>query len=843
VYAVDVSEYVAGIVLGREWEPNGVYITNQKNQTTQYQGDFISLADGNAMEAWLAEVMDFTVLYETQTYQMQHPVSFVNWLTLDPLYHNTEIIENEKVREFDNDLEVVHFERFHTNELFDPGIFASYHAYPYYPDYVYLKEEYANAVNIQSKADNYFGYLKDLKANHGGMPLVIAEYGIPSSRGSSHKTPFGFDQGGHSEARQAEISMMLTRDIFHTGCAGAVYFEWTDEWFKHNWLVMDFEKPFEDRKLWHNMENPEQNFGIMALESRERTIDADFDDWNNNWRKSGSINTQFHADPAYFYMAATFQELDFKKHNLYIAIDTYSKNKGDHRLPFYGQDFSRGFEFLVEVYSPGSANILVDEPYSVYTDIYNDSIPVYASKPNSNGRFVAQELLTNRGRVSLTGEYFPPKKVNRSPLVFGKSDEGITSNADWFWSDDKQHLEMRLTWHLLNVSDPAKNYVLDDKPGTPEIEYTETDGFRLKWFITNKSNQVIEQIPEDGYLTYLWEKWNEPEWSSRLKPLYDSLQHYFAAVNYEDLKHVNNDYSGSEKHDFKICKFYRNLDGAASFSFRGNDYSHLEMAIPVLDKYHVKASFALQPDLLAENSERLQTDAAGPRRRATTREVMTLYNNGHDLILHTNQNAKEGYREFSQKTGVDPEILVSEEALNPDKEEEIYFSRSFKTGNNLFRGIQYRNVNGNMTSASELDSLLTRNAEKWVILNYQYLTNNLESVREQSLFSLQKEFEWHLRLARNHRFWLAGEWDVYRYLKERKASAIKARRYDNNIIVEVDNDLDKSVFDFPLTVCYQTDASYVRVSTEDREYTLTNRKGSVYFDIIPGQQVTLKEIW
>ncbi|MDZ7776498.1 MAG: hypothetical protein U5L09_13270 [Bacteroidales bacterium] len=61
--------------------------------------------------------------------------------------------------------------------------------------------------------------------------------------------------------------------------------------------------------------------------------------------------------------------------------------------------------------------------------------------------------------------------------------------------------------------------------------------------------------------------------------------------------------------------------------------------------------------------------------------------------------------------------------------------------------------------------------------------------------------------------------------------------------MEVDNDLDKSVFDFPLTVCYQTDASYVRVSTEEREHTLTNRKGSVYFDIIPGQQVTLKEIW
>ncbi len=57
--------------------------------------------------------------------------------------------------------------------------------------------------------DNYYCYLKDLKEHNKGMPLIIAEYGLPSSRGNSHYTPLGFNQGGHSEEAQASLSVQL----------------------------------------------------------------------------------------------------------------------------------------------------------------------------------------------------------------------------------------------------------------------------------------------------------------------------------------------------------------------------------------------------------------------------------------------------------------------------------------------------------------------------------------------------------------------------------------------------------------------------------------------------------
>ncbi|MGM0646889.1 MAG: hypothetical protein ACQESZ_00720 [Bacteroidota bacterium] len=840
VYATDVSRYLAGLVLGREWEPNGVFITNQKHQDDHYYGDFVSLVEGNAMEVWLAEIMDFTARYQTQIYKKQYPLSFVNWLPLDPMYHNTEIIENEKVREFDNDLESVHFERFNTSELFAPGLFASYHVYPYYPDYIYLKDEYAQAKNTQGRNDNYFGYLKDLKSRHEGMPLIIAEYGIPDSRGNSHQTPLGYDQGGHNELEQAEISMQLTRDIFQTGCAGAVYFEWTDEWFKHNWLVMDFEKPFHNRKLWHNIENPEQNFGILALESQKHMMDGDFSDWKGELQKSKHLSVQFDADPAYFYLASKFDQLDFRKQNLYIAIDTYSKEKGDHQLPFLDKYFDRGFEFLIEIVNPDSANIFVDEPYSVFTDIYNDHIPVYRSKKNANGLFIPQYMLTNRGRMSITGEYFDSLLLNRSPLIHGNSQKPESSNADWFWNSQTKQLEMRLTWHLLNVSDPANHYVLDDKEGTSDIEVSKTEGFNIKFFITDKKGSPLAEIPEQRYYKYLWDSWEMPTYTVKPKLLYDSLQHYFKHLNANEIVSDTPTYQGnSSSRDFRICDFYQNKEGAVSFRFLGTDYSQLQFAVPVLEKYHTKASFGVVPSFVADSPERHELDEAGMRRRFSLHEINVIHNNGHDIVLqHKSSTEPADVRPWLKKYPLSMQYGADESF---DQNSLLLFNT--EKVNYSVNGITFTNIDAYRHSLPSTDSVFSHNKDNWLVVNYRYFLEDTTQTRGSELFIDQKAFEWQLRLARNYDFWLAPEWDVYRYQKLKKESEIEIVQYDNTIFVSLVNQLDADIYNHPVTICFQTDAPHVKIRSDAKEYTLTNRKGHVYFNMVPNTQTTIQEIW
>ena len=261
---------------------------------------------------------------------------------------------------------------------------------------------------------------------------------------------------------------------------------------------MDFEQPSEDRKLWHNMENPEQNFGIYAMESRTKTIDGNLSDWGGDDFEVNEMNIKSAADPGYFYLTAKLPGFDFIHNNLYIAIDTYDEEKGDHRLPFTNKEFDNGFEFLLEFKSRDSALILVDEPYSVFTDIYNDITPVYASVNNNNGEFIHQLMLTNRGRVGLLGEKTDSVIIDRSPLVFGNSSNPGYSNADWYFNDTDNTIEIRLDWHLINVSDPAKRYVLDDKAGTGDIEYSKTDALRYMFLLPvitmTLSNNILKMI-------------------------------------------------------------------------------------------------------------------------------------------------------------------------------------------------------------------------------------------------------------------------------------------------------------------------------------------------------------
>ncbi|HEX03557.1 MAG TPA: hypothetical protein ENH10_00150, partial [Bacteroidetes bacterium] len=176
VYTADVSRYTAALILGREWEPNTVSDMRwQYPERTSYQGVFFSVPNGQPMECWIAETLDYTARYETATYNLQHALSFVNWLPLDPMYHDSEWIEWDEVREFDNDLEIIDPGNIHDSPLFKPGYFASYHAYPYYPDFVYNDAKYQEAECSNGQC-TYYGYLQDLIAAHDNMPVVIAEF-------------------------------------------------------------------------------------------------------------------------------------------------------------------------------------------------------------------------------------------------------------------------------------------------------------------------------------------------------------------------------------------------------------------------------------------------------------------------------------------------------------------------------------------------------------------------------------------------------------------------------------------------------------------------------------------
>lgn len=115
---------------------------------------------------------------------------------------------------------------------FKPGVFASYHVYPYYPDFLNYQRSYTAFRDESGKINTYRAYLRDLFKHHT-MPVLVAEFGVPAARGMAHTNLHsGFNQGRHDETEQGQMIAAMLRNLTPGIYCGAIVFTWQDEWFK-----------------------------------------------------------------------------------------------------------------------------------------------------------------------------------------------------------------------------------------------------------------------------------------------------------------------------------------------------------------------------------------------------------------------------------------------------------------------------------------------------------------------------------------------------------------------------------------------------------------------------------
>lgn len=501
MYRADVSQWTLGYIIGREWEPYSVVAYNAAHPTrTGFTGKYLTLQGGSALDAWLAEQCDYLVGFEMERYNAQRPVAYTNWPTLDPLFHPTETTKTQEIvllqgrgekivempREYDNDSVGLDAVKMHATPAYRAGVFASYHAYPYYPDFLRVDPGYSKARSPEGPS-NYFGYLRELVEHHGDMPVVISEYGVPSSRGIGHYQPQGWTHGGLSEEQQATANARLTRDIYASGAAGAGLFALIDEWFKKNWIVIDFEVPTERKRLWLNPLDAEENYGVIAMRAGRKgsgiTIDGGTADWRGRPVLYGSQPAPVPAslqlkslrvaqDEAYLYLRLDVGRIDWSRAHYQIGIDTYERKLGDTRLPHTGSHSPTGLEFVVDIGGPPETQLLVDRPYNPYTPVL---IP--GSKPPAIQYVYTHPLLTvandaaqwdslvvvpNRRRIGRNGEIYPAMSYNRNRLLY--SAQSQNSLADWFADTATGVIEVRLAWGMLQVVDPSRGACCSEIP-------------------------------------------------------------------------------------------------------------------------------------------------------------------------------------------------------------------------------------------------------------------------------------------------------------------------------------------------------------------------------------------
>ncbi len=477
-YTVDASKWVMAYIIGREVSPLEINTTNTNYPgKNAYYGSYLSIENVQAAEVFVTCYMDSLLSYEQLNYQTQRPISFSSWPTLDPLTHPTETMTQEDEEQLD--LSKIDFTKANA------GFFASYHAYPYYPDFISREPKY-KYMHDDEGPNSYLAYLQELKSHYKNIPLLIAEYGVPSSWGVAHYSQSGMNHGGLSELEQGKVSVRLLKTIIDANCAGGAQFALIDEWFKRTWICDPFDFPVDDRVMWHNVSAAEQNFGIIGF----RRGDFSYLPWQTFAPTDPIKAISAGLNYAYFNLQVELRQPFTDLDTLWVALDTYSAALGEVKLP-NGQLLPTGAEFLLRI-TNDAADLFVTEAYDLYGIWHNISLveQQYQSVPSDGKPWKLVRWKNNQAEPDI--QYIGHMQVNRLNLP-------QTSLDAVRFINDTMHV--RLPWSLLQVINPGRKRVMHDDRSTHSIrEDTITDGIAVSLFYKEQLMATASR--------FSWDNWN-----------------------------------------------------------------------------------------------------------------------------------------------------------------------------------------------------------------------------------------------------------------------------------------------------------------------------------------------
>lgn len=518
VYTRDISNYVAGWILGIEPDSDMVIATNENHpDKTGYDGEYLTCENVQPYETFWCEIGDYALTYETEAYRVQRMVSFTNWPTADVMEH-----PNDPEMEDEVSLSV---ENIRAKDSFIPGVFASYHIYSYYPNFLFEDLPYRNYVDENGDLNTYRAYLEDLKQYHD-YPILVAEFGLPSCRGVTHVNPVtGFNQGHLTEQEQGEKLVHMFEDIKKAGYAGGLIFAWQDEWFKRTWNTMDY-NDIERRSFWCDVQTCEQHFGLMEFVSIENkptpVIDGQRDEWaEEQLILDNGAGSKVYAkmDSTYLYLMVDSRGADYNIDGNLIYFDVAPDYGGEI---YQGKPLSRAADYVLEINGKDESRIRVHEHSDIYHFLYETYDPYVTEifKKSEDGFGPFYLMLDRQLWLPLTETLIPVQRIETGLLRFGTTNRernDFDSLADFCYNGDV--FEVRIPWQLVGFRDPSRKVIHNNFFDTGALDGVPIDEIYIG-LVTPEGDQ--------GSASFTWNNWEYAETEERLRDSYYIIQDYLA---------------------------------------------------------------------------------------------------------------------------------------------------------------------------------------------------------------------------------------------------------------------------------------------------------------------------
>jgi hypothetical protein len=509
-WGTDVTPWLVAWIIGLEFDLYATHTSDQRNADAPAVAGtyFRSTPEASPTERWLAARMDELAGFEAAR-GVSTPLAFVNWPTTDPLTHPDEPLDQEDLV----DLDANHVR---PTAAWPAGTFASYHAYPYYPDFQRHEKALQN-FGYAGRADPYAGYLTSLKRHHADMPTMITEFGVPSSVGSAHNGPLGRSQGDHSERGAMQVDAELLRLIRDVGLAGGLLFAWTDEWFKFTWNTREHQDG-ERRQLWHDPLTNEQHFGLVAMDAAGQP-DAPVQTLLDQPEGRPATMVTATVDESYLHLRVTVG--DSAPSTLTLGFDVLPEMTG---APAPGSGDRRAdAAFVLDLAARKGQAYLRTELDPMPLDY---PVPAADRAPAPAG-WAAFQLVVNRAlTVPTTGEKLPAELLDTGVLRHGPWQPGAKdSDSRALWHRAGDDLVVRVPWAMLGFADPSAHRVAVPSGGGQG---------RVAELTTQVSPGVAVTVSATGTdqatATVTWPSWQRAYFDERLKDGADLFRDALADV-------------------------------------------------------------------------------------------------------------------------------------------------------------------------------------------------------------------------------------------------------------------------------------------------------------------------
>lgn len=305
-----------------------------------------------------------------------------------------------------------------------------------------------------------------------------------------------YKKAAKTEGQQGRDIVDALSAVRDAGCLGAEVYDLNDSWAEVSDDMRKFTSSEDTSYLWHNTCDEKQMTGVVAVEEKKPTTPGlvlSDDDLVQA--------IQMYSDSAYMYITLQMlQELDYSSNAMFVGIDTFQRNDGEY---YYAKKFTpnslSGMEFVLRFDDKRKAELNVIRSYD-------------RSKRNS----------------AFTKESYEAKFNKVADLVYG----GFDKHDSQFYQTGST-IYVRIPWTWLNVFDPTRNLMINDKNFGKKAKTTATNGMLVSVMIGERSSGDLmygfpEKKQDPGYKMFKWKGWEKLTYEIRTKDSYKILSNYYS---------------------------------------------------------------------------------------------------------------------------------------------------------------------------------------------------------------------------------------------------------------------------------------------------------------------------